>query len=311
MEKSEKRHFDPKLLIDACKTLNLEFNVYHQNDASELLDKILDRLETAMKGKPTGGVDVYAELNANTFGGKMLYQKIPKDCSAYETDKRDCGHWQGTRDEVFFKTEVAVRSCEKIHDALEHVVEGELMDGDNKIMCDVCNEKKATVRRTCFGTLPNCLIVHLKRFDLDYETFETVKLNTRMEFATKLNMYKYTKEGIEATEEQQQDDEPPLLQRNSSKSDTGVDNDTPPTDLEDYEYELQGVLVHSGVAQGGHYYSYIRDGEITDGNEEKWYLFDDDEVAPFSPSNIPEQCFGGKFSAGGQMSSNSSDDGMD
>ena len=310
MEKSEKRHFDPKLLIDACKTLNLEFNVYHQNDASELLDKLLDRLETAMKGKPTGGIDMYAELNAHTFGGKMLYQKIPKDCSAYETDRRDCGHWQGTRDEVFFKTEVAVRSCEKMLDALEHVVEGELMDGDNKIMCDVCNEKKATVRRTCFGTLPNCLIVHLKRFDLDYETFETVKLNTRMEFATKLNMYKYTKEGIEAAEEEQQSEEPPLLQRASSKSDTGNDIEAPPVDMEQYEYELQGVLVHSGVAQGGHYYSYIRDTDV-ERKEDKWYLFDDDEVAPFSPSNIPEQCFGGKFSVSGQNSSNSSDDGMD
>ena len=200
MEKSEKRHFDPKLLIDACKTLNLEFNVYHQNDASELLDKLLDRLETAMKGKPTGGIDKYTELNEKAFGGKMLYQKIPKECERYETDKRDCGHWQESRDEVFFKCEATVRGCEKITDALGNIVEGELMDGDNKIMCDVCNTKKDTVRRTCFGTLPNCLIVHLKRFDLDYETFETVKLNTKMEFETKLSMYPYTKEGIEAEE---------------------------------------------------------------------------------------------------------------
>ena len=25
-----------------------------------------------------------------------------------------------------------------------------------------------------------------------------------------------------------------------------------------YEYELQGVLVHAGVAQGEHYYSFVR-----------------------------------------------------
>jgi ubiquitin C-terminal hydrolase len=324
MEKSEKRHFDPKLLIDACKTLNLEFNVYHQNDASELLDKLLDRLETAMKGKPTGGVDMYAELNTHTFGGKMLYQKIPKECSVYESDKRDCGHWQGTRDEVFFKTEVTVRGCEKIDEALEHVVEGELMDGDNKIMCDVCNTKKDTVRRTCFGTLPNCLIVHLKRFDLDYETFETVKLNTRMEFATKLNMFKYTKEGIEAEELLQAAQEEPSLQRASSKSEEVAAEDAAAggeeVDMEQFEYELQGVLVHSGVAQGGHYYSYIHDGSRSGGGgggegettsmeeEDKWFLFDDDEVAPFAPSSIPEQCYGGKFTAGGQAAASCSDE---
>mmetsp|Transcript_1602 Transcript_1602/g.2995 ORF Transcript_1602/g.2995 Transcript_1602/m.2995 type:complete len:2808 (-) Transcript_1602:373-8796(-) len=310
MEKSEKRHFDPKLLIDACKTLNLEFNVYHQNDASELLDKLLDRLETAMKGKPTGGVDMYAQLNTHTFGGKMLYQKIPKECSAYETDKRDCGHWQGSRDEVFFKAEVTVRGNDKISDALEQVVEGELMDGDNKIMCDVCNTKKDTVRRTCFGTLPNCLIVHLKRFDLDYETFETVKLNTRMEFATKLNMFKYTKEGIEAEEQQRANEEAPTLSRASSKT-SEIDNSEPEVDMEQFEYELQGVLVHSGIAQGGHYYSYIHDdsGDSANlGEADKWYLFDDDEVAPFNPSNIPEQCYGGKFTSSGQAAASSSDE---
>ena len=29
-------------------------------------------------------------------------------------------------------------------------------------------------------------------------------------------------------------------------------------DRSDYEYELQGVLVHAGLAQGGHYYSFVR-----------------------------------------------------
>lgn len=30
-------------------------------------------------------------------------------------------------------------------------------------------------------------------------------------------------------------------------------------DAGDYMYNLAGILVHAGVAQGGHYYSYIRD----------------------------------------------------
>ena len=73
----------------------------------------------------------------------------------------------------------------------------------------------------------------------------------------------------------------------------------------DYEYELQGVLVHCGVAQGGHYYSYIKDSGK---EEEKWFLFDDDEVTPFNPANIPEQCFGGKFTTIGHNGAASADD---
>jgi ubiquitin C-terminal hydrolase len=70
------------------------------------------------------------------------------------------------------------------------------MDGDNKVDCEICAQKKATIRRTCIGNLPNTMVLHLKRFDLDFQTFETVKLNNRMAFSTRLNMLKYTKEGI-------------------------------------------------------------------------------------------------------------------
>ena len=74
------------------------------------------------------------------------------------------------------------------------------MDVDNKIQCDICTLKKATTRCTCFGHLPNTMILHLKRFDLDFQTFETVKLNNRMAFPLRINMFEYTKEGIEQLE---------------------------------------------------------------------------------------------------------------
>jgi len=277
----------------------------HQNDATEFYDQLLDRLETAMKGQGCL-TNSWNDLKTQIFGGKMLAQKIPKECSAYEGDKSTCGHWQSTRKESFLKTELLIRNKEKIEDSLSQLVEGELMDGDNKIMCDVCVQKKDTVRRTCFGTLPNLLVVHLKRFDLDFTTFETVKLNNRMAFPTKLDMFPYTKEGIEYLESINQDiappdaddDEAPAEQptttRQSSKE-SGVEESVTipqkPADLSDYEYELQGVLVHSGIAQGGHYYSFIRESD----SEEKWFLFDDDDVSHFSPENIPVQCFGGSY----------------
>ena len=47
--------------------------------------------------------------------------------------------------------------------------------------------------------LPNVLVLSLKRFDLDYNTFETITLNTRCAFGRTLNMKKYTLEGVNAT----------------------------------------------------------------------------------------------------------------
>jgi ubiquitin carboxyl-terminal hydrolase 9/24 len=219
---SKWRFFDPVQFVEACRSLHLNFNVYHQNDAAEFSDQLLDRIETVTKGKHTqrdawnntfmsSFSDSYRysatiddawnnTFMSHVFGGKWLYQKIPKDCEAYDHVKETCGHWQSSRQESFLKVELIIRGKDKIEDSLGELIQGELMDGDNKIQCDVCTQKKATTRRTCFGHLPNTMILHLKRFDLDFQTFETVKLNNRMAFPLRINMFEYTKEGIEQLE---------------------------------------------------------------------------------------------------------------
>lgn len=60
-----------------------------------------------------------------------------------------------------------------------------------------------------------------------------------------------------------------------------------------YEYDLIGVTVHTGTADGGHYYSFIKDR--TGGARDKWFLFNDAEVKPFDPNQIAAECFGGEM----------------
>ena len=76
-------------------------------------------------------------------------------------------------------------------------------------------------------------------------------------------------------------------------------------------YRLVGVLVHSGQASGGHYYSYIvqRDGSGGDsgqrdvsggdsGQKDRWYKFDDGDVTECKMDDEEEmksQCFGGEY----------------
>jgi hypothetical protein len=50
---------------------------------------------------------------------------------------------------------------------------------------------------------------------------------------------------------------------------------------------LKGVVVHSGTAEFGHYYSYIK---IQD---EKWLEFNDSNIRDFDPKNLETECFGG------------------
>jgi len=85
-----------------------------------------------------------------------------------------------------------IRGKSDIHEALETMCEVEYMEGDNKVFCDGCKKKCDTVLRTAILALPKVLVLSLKRFDLDHNTFETVKLNSRCAFGHRHNMKKWS-----------------------------------------------------------------------------------------------------------------------
>lgn len=62
-----------------------------------------------------------------------------------------------------------------------------------------------------------------------------------------------------------------------------------------YRYELVGVTVHTGTADGGHYYSFIKERNKSVLQHDRWFLFNDAEVKPFDPSQIAAECFGGEM----------------
>ncbi len=282
------RYFDPRPFVEACRCLNLQYSVYQQNDASEFCATLLDHLEQAVKGKSPA-----EKMLAKCFGGSLLNVKTPKGCSH-----------RTVRKEPFINLELIIRGKGSIQNSLSALAEGELMQGENRVVCEDCGEKKDAIRRTCLGTLPNLLIIHLKRFDLDYTTFETVKLTDHCDFPLDLDMEPYTFEGIERRDEletllKNQGGVLTLEQKKQFNMDLEVKNR--------YMYHLKGVLVHAGVAQGGHYYSFIRDrreesddvDRSDEGKEEattpppsgmmgkeRWLRFDDEDVTLFDPKDI-------------------------
>jgi ubiquitin carboxyl-terminal hydrolase 9/24 len=202
--------------------------------------------------------------------------------------------FQTNREEKLLNLDCQIRGKADIQEALSTMTEVEIMEGSNKVFCDRCKKNTDTVLRSAISTLPNMLILSLKRFDLDFNTFETVKLNSRCAFGQTLNMKRYTLEGLEIMEKAGQADVdlPTPMETEGRTSDPPDDAALGELPDEDYEYKLAGVLVHAGVAQGGHYYSFIKDRNP--GSEEKWYRFDDEDVTPFDPSSIEVECFGGK-----------------
>ncbi|ETO12294.1 ubiquitin hydrolase [Reticulomyxa filosa] len=183
---------------------------------------------------------------------------------------------------------VQIQNHTTLEESLQSHVIGEWLQGCNAYSCNKCDAKVPALKRSCFSTLPRTLMIQLKRFEFDLEILARVKVNRKLEFPMKLQMTKYCKEYLDAIEK--------------------PDKDNASVSISPQEYELVGVLVHSGTADTGHYYSlsfhfclffeivyiiYIQFVVSWFDQLGRWLEFNDESVSYFDESQIPEKCYGG------------------
>ena len=185
------------------------------------------------------------------YGGQIVQQIKSKDCPHISE-----------RLEPFSAIQCEIQGKGSLLESLNAYVEGEVMEGDNKYSCGSCGSYVNAVKRACLKDIPDNLIFHLKRFDYDLMTGMRNKINDFFEFPLEVDMGPYNVEYLK---------------------------DPQSTPLPD-KFMLVGVLVHSGNAEAGHYYSYIRERP---GRSDSWVEFNDADVTPFDPINLRDQCFGG------------------
>ena len=240
-----------------------------QQDAKEFCDNLMSKLETTFKDDFED-----CQILNEVFGGSLSNQLIGKEES--------CSHLQ-TRSETFYTISLEIKNQGDVHKSLELFVQGEILDDDNKYFCSPCGGKKKTLKRSVFHKLPNVLVVHLKRFQWVFgEELRTEKLNDFYEFPEELNLYPYTTENLNPTNFTQ------------SQMGNNVNNTSFPPSY--YNYFLSGVVIHQGVADGGHYYSLIKDrSKKGKPSECPWFEFNDSRVTPFEFSKLSNVAFGGTY----------------
>ncbi|KAJ5155272.1 hypothetical protein N7492_008075 [Penicillium capsulatum] len=196
------------------------------------------------------------------YGGQLVQQIKSKECSHISE-----------RLEPFSAIQCDIKGKASLEESLQAYVEGEIMQGDNKYSCTGCGRHVDAVKRACLKDVPDNLIFHLKRFDFDMVTMMRSKINDRFEFPDRINMTPYKVEHLS----------------------------DPESPVEPDIFELVGVLVHTGTAESGHYYSYTR--ERPSANSGSWVEFNDSDVSRFNPSTIEDQCFGGDSGSAHSMGS--------
>uniref|UniRef100_UPI0035900D99 ubiquitin carboxyl-terminal hydrolase 9X-like n=1 Tax=Myxine glutinosa TaxID=7769 RepID=UPI0035900D99 len=248
-------------------------NLREQHDALEFFNSLVDSLDEALKtlGHPS--------LLSRVLGGSFADQKICKGCPhRYQ------------REESFTTLNIDIRNHQHLLDSLEQYVKGDLLEGANAYHCEKCNKKVDTVKRLCIKKLPQVLAIQLKRFDYDWERECAIKFNDYFEFPREFDMEPYTADGLARLEGE-------AVQTDSDSEADGSFAERPDNDqAASTRYRLVGVLVHSGQASGGHYYSYVAQREIS--VHPRWYKFDDGEVTECKMDDDEEmknQCFGGEY----------------
>jgi len=277
---SEGRSYDTGPFCRAWRDFaGQRINVYQQMDVQEFCNLLVDRIEAAVKEGPR------EKMLDHVFGGTALTQIICKDCPH-----------RSEREEPFFSLGLEIKNQTSIEDGLRLFVDGETLDGENKYHCATCDMKVAAVKRSCVGRLPGQLVLHLKRFEFDYEEVKNLKLNDRCQFPMELDMHPYTKEALEERDKLDRGVASPTSEEGKSPTFSSLFGSKSPalsTRLE-YLYDLVGVLVHQGTADSGHYYSFIKDRTRSKAGEPaKWFEFNDSKVLPFDVKDMDDECFGG------------------
>uniref|UniRef100_A0AAQ5WX41 ubiquitinyl hydrolase 1 n=1 Tax=Amphiprion ocellaris TaxID=80972 RepID=A0AAQ5WX41_AMPOC len=267
---SKLQYYVPENFWKIFKMWNKELYVREQQDAYEFFTSLVDQLDEHLK--KMGREQIFK----NTFQGIFSDQKICKDCPhRYE------------REETFMALNLGVTSCQSLEISLDQFVRGEVLEGSNAYYCEKCKEKRTTVKRTCIKSLPSVLCIHLMRFGFDWESGRSIKYDEQIRFPWVLNMEPYTVSGMARQD---------CSGEGGEGRGDGTSGGSPRKKVTISEnYELVGVVVHSGQAHAGHYYSFIKDRRGS--ARGRWYKFNDNVVEEFDMNDetLEYECFGGEY----------------
>ena len=269
---SEKQAYNPKYFCSAYKDMDgAPINPKVQQDSQEFFNTLCDKIEQSLRDTK------FKYIIENIFTGKTCSSVICEQCKTVSN-----------RFEDFYNLSLEIKNINNLYESLNKFIESEKIEN---FKCEVCNKRVNISKRTSLSKLPNVLFIHLKRFNMNYETQITEKINSKFEFPNTLNLKNYCAEEI---------------YKNKETGEPYETFDIYPKEDEYYEYELKGINVHLGNAQVGHYLSFIdveRDGKDNEPNvkssvennviKSKWLKFNDSIVSNFDVKEIPNESYGG------------------
>lgn len=257
LQESERKAYNPKNFCKVYTMNHQPLNICEQKDMTEFFTDVITKLE---------------EMNGDL---KDVVKKHFSGLQSNNVVSLDCPHISQTMEE-FYTLRCQVADMRDLYESLNELTIKDTLEGDNMYNCSECGKKVRAEKRACIKKLPKILCFNTMRYTFNMITMTKEKVNTHFSFPLTLDMAPYLEKNLLNLP----------AEANRFNEDYEVETST--------KYELIGVTVHTGTAEGGHYYSFIQDCDPHSSTRNKWFFFNDAEVKLFDKNQIASECFGGE-----------------
>jgi ubiquitin carboxyl-terminal hydrolase 34 len=231
LQQSEKRAYNPR---DFCNVYVMDqqpLNTSEQKDMQEFFTDLVSKLEECASPN-------LKALIKRLFAGTITNLVMSLDCEHVSCVL-----------EPFYTVRCQVAGMRDLTDALNEITVKDTLEGDNMYTCSKCGKKVRAEKRACFRQLPQILCFNTMRYTFNMVTMLKEKVNTHFSFPMQLNMSGYMEKNLIGANTEQVE---------ASVSNGATSSSTNSDEEESFVYDLIGVTVHTGTAEGGHYYSFIK-----------------------------------------------------
>jgi hypothetical protein len=261
LTRREGKVVDTSRWIAECDTLTLRHPVTSQNDAMEFIDLLL--------AECTLGMQAEGDTTYLTPAPSALVPGVLRGLGVGVTTHRQghtCGHSE-QRTVLEQGIRLEAKGITSVESALVAWGRTSQMAGISPYRCPECQQYMDASEQQVANELPDTMVLNVLRMGTSLapgvpaadQSVITTKTHDRITFPVHLplNMGAIEKDGKESL------------------------------------YDLSGALIHSGGAQGGHYYTFVRKA-----NTARWFRMDDEEVTEVTGADVEEEGFGSREGAG-------------
>jgi ubiquitin C-terminal hydrolase len=245
---------------------NHMFSTISQNDMPEFLTFLFDIFHTALKRKVTMTIDGNPK-NKRDKMAKMCYEMMQKEYTENYSEilnmfygihvstltsvgvvgvAKSNDEYLSIRPEPFMVISLPIPSEAPLNqhhislmDCFDLNCESELMEGENAWFNESLGKKQNVYKRLVYWSLPEIMVIDIKRFEYNYKTDSFVKNQSNIKI--------------------------PIENVSFSKYVEGYNKDS-------YVYDLYGICNHHGDENFGHYTSTIKTADS------RWFNFNDSTV---------------------------------